>query len=557
MHSNLPPLYKIPHDYQQKAIDSFFEYYKNSKNAGNPLITVPTGGGKSIINAEIIRTIYNLNSSVKILCLTHTQDIIGQNAVTLKTQAPHIQYGIYSAGLGQKCLDHTITFAGIQSIWDKHLHVGHVDLIMIDEAHLCPVNDNGRYREFIGNLKKINPNIRIFGLTATPWRLDNGWLTCGIDKIFDCIIYEISILELIGKGRLSTIITSKEVLTKADFSDLKINKMTNDYIPSTVSDAIYKIIGPAISECISLAKDRKSWIVFCPSLRILKQAEELLNFNGITTRSITSLSKGGKTARAAVIEDFKKGRFQALLNVDSLTTGFDAPNVDCMICLRPTQSSGLWVQMLGRAMRINPGKENALLLDYGGNLERHGPIDKIQPPYKSSRKKKKGEEEVTIKPVKVCPRCEQECSMTVQACPFCNYEYPIVKHIEERASQADVFSVKREPVLPNVNYMMKLRHKKQGMRDCVKIAYVCSNGKTYFDWLYPEHTSLAKNKTILYFYDIGLTSPNTVQELLDMDIPMPKSIRVDETGKYPVVLSRNYDNPAMAEENMMETSYRG
>ena len=546
---------KIPHDFQEKAIQSFFEYYRNPKNTGNPLIKVPTGGGKSIINAEIIKRVYDNYSQVRILCLTHTKEIIGQNAEELKNQAPYIKYGIYSSGLNQKCLDHNITFAGIQSVWNKHLHVGHQDLIMIDEAHLCPTKDNGRYRAFIGELIKINPKLRIFGLTATPWRLDNGSLISGPEKIFDSIIYEISILELIEKGKLSTITTPKDKLISADFTDLKINKINGDFTTSSADFAISKIVMPAMSQAISLAKDRKSWVVFCPSIRILEKVESLLNLNGISCRSITGDTNSKK--RKNDIEDFKQYKFQALLTVDALTTGFNAQNIDCLIVLRPTQSSGLLVQILGRGMRIFPGKIDCLLLDYGGNLERHGPIDRIQPPPIKSSRKKKGEDEITIRPVKFCPRCEQESAPNVQACPFCNYEYPILKNIEEKASCAEVFSKKHEPLEPKVNFILKTRHKKEGMPDSVRVGYVCNNGKTYFDWLCPEHSSLARNKTMLYFYDLKLTPPNTVDECLAMKIPKPIKIRVDESGKYPQVLNRYYDEDSIGTSDEYEFGNTG
>jgi DNA repair protein RadD len=529
---------KTPRDYQEKAIKSFFEYFKIPRNDGNPLITVPTGGGKSLICAEIIKRIYDINNNIKILCITHTKEIVSQNAQELQIQANYIKYGIYSSGLNQKCLDHGVTFAGIQSIWDLSDKIGHVDLVIIDEAHLLPNEDTGRYRHLISNLKTINKNLRVFGLTATPWRLNGGSLIVGDDKIFDSIIYEISIVELIDKGALVTVVTPKNKLVEADFSELKVNKANGDFVPSSSETAISKIVNPAISESISLAKQRTSWIIFCPTIKILEEVMSLLNLNGISAKSITG--KTSKKIRENTILDFKKKKFIALVSVDALTTGFNAPNVDCMICLRPTQSSALWVQMVGRAMRTYPGKDNALLLDYGGNIARHGAIDKIQPP-KKNRKKKKNDGEVTIRPVKICPRCDQESAPSIQACPFCGYEYPILKNIEEKASNLDVLSTVKEPFTVNVNYLTKSRHKKDGMPDSVKVGYVCDNGKMYFEWLCPEHTSLAKNKTILYFYDINISCPKTVDECLSMDIPKPRLIIIDDNNKYPIIIKRIYE----------------
>jgi len=129
---------------------------------------------------------------------------------------PGAPMGIYSASIGRKDLGEPITFAGIQSVRKKAQALGHVDLVIIDECHLVNHKDEGGYRKLLGDLKEINPALRVVGLTATPYRLGHGLIT---DKpaLFDDLLTSVSIEELIFKGHLSTL-RSKMTRAKLDTS---------------------------------------------------------------------------------------------------------------------------------------------------------------------------------------------------------------------------------------------------------------------------------------------------------------------------------------------------
>ena len=124
-----------------------------------------------------------------------------------------------------------------------------------------------------------------------------------------------------------------------------------------------------------------------------------------------------------MLRDFKDQKIRCLLSVNVLSTGFDAPSVDCIVLFRATTSPGLFYQMLGRGMRLSPAKENCLVIDHGGNVRRHGPVTNITPPKPRGSKKEDDEEKV-----KICDRCDAATPMPAPAeCPACGTPFPVWK----------------------------------------------------------------------------------------------------------------------------------
>ena len=188
--------------YQQRAIDQLYEWFKT--NTGNPCLVLPTGAGKSHIVAALCKDAVQNWSGTRILMLTHVKELIEQNAEKMRLHWPNAPMGIYSASIGKRQLGEPITFAGIQSVVKKADLLGHIDLVIIDECHLVNHKNEGGYRTLLADLQAINPNMRVVGLTATPFRLGHGLIT---DKpaIFDDLIEPASIDELIYHGYLSTL----------------------------------------------------------------------------------------------------------------------------------------------------------------------------------------------------------------------------------------------------------------------------------------------------------------------------------------------------------------
>lgn len=181
-------------DYQKHALEQINDWFQ-ANPTGKPCLVFPTGSGKSHIIAALCIQTLNHHAENRILMLTHVKELIEQNAEKLRSHLANAPLGIYSAGIGKKELGHPITFASIQSARKKAKELGHISLVIIDEAHLVSHKDEGGYRSLLNELEAINPNIRVIGLTATPYRLGHGLIT---DKpaIFDALIEPISVTEI-------------------------------------------------------------------------------------------------------------------------------------------------------------------------------------------------------------------------------------------------------------------------------------------------------------------------------------------------------------------------
>ena len=374
---------------------------------------LPTGAGKSHIVAALCKEALQQWPETRVLMLTHQKELLEQNAEKLRQHWPGAPFGMYSASIGKRQLGEPITFAGIQSVRNKANLLGHVDLILIDECHLVSHKDEGGYRKLIAALMAINPNLRVIGLTASPYRLGHGLIT---DKpaLFDALIEPVSVEELIYKGHLS-ILRSK--ITASQLSVDGVHKRGGEYIESELQAAVDtdEQNQRVVDEVLRFAGDRKSWLFFCAGVQHAEHVCEVLRQRGIVAECVTGATS--KTERERILADFKAGKIKAVTNVSVLSTGFDHLGIDLIAMLRPTMSAGLYVQMAGRGLRVAPGKMDCLVLDFAGVVSTHGPITAVQPPKKSGEKA--GEA-----PSKTCEACGEICHAAVQVCPACGHGFP-------------------------------------------------------------------------------------------------------------------------------------
>ncbi len=168
--------------YQRESIDALYEHWQSG--GGNGLIVIPTGGGKSLIIATLLREIMTTWPLMRVGMITHTKELISQNYAELLKVWPQAPAGIYSAGIGRRDTRHPILFCGVQSVWNKTDLIGRFDLLLIDEAHLISRSAGTMYGKFLAALKERQTDFRIVGLTATPYRLDSGRLDKGPDRLF-------------------------------------------------------------------------------------------------------------------------------------------------------------------------------------------------------------------------------------------------------------------------------------------------------------------------------------------------------------------------------------
>jgi DNA repair protein RadD len=517
--------------YQSAAINGIYNYF--ASETGNPLIVIPTAGGKSLVMATFVEGVLKAYPDQRILIVTHVRELIEQNHAELLRLWPGAPAGIYSAGLKQRDLKAPILFAGIQSI-QKHVYgVQQCDLVLIDEAHLIPRSSNTMYRRFLDGLKRLNPAMKVIGLTATPYRLDSGLLHEGKDAIFTDVAYEASVRELIDDGYLAPVI-SKPMATQIDVSG--VGTRGGEFIAKDLEAAVDQdaITQAAVGEIATFGHDRKSWLVFCAGVDHAHHVRDAIRARGVTCETIVGDTPS--VQREALIKDFKAGRIRCLTNANVLTTGFNAPGVDLIAMLRPTKSAGLYVQIVGRGCRLAPGKEDCLVLDFAGNIARHGPIDAIKP-----KRPKAGEDGEA--PTKVCPECSSVVHAAVRECPDCGHLFPPPQvHLDAQASTLDVLSSGKSQWLPvtGVNYA---RHDKPGKPPSLRVDYLtglCSHS----EWVCFEHPGYARQKAVSWWARRapGLPVPQRVDEALALRTRLkpPAEIAVRPSGRFTEVVAARF-----------------
>lgn len=513
--------------YQTEAVAAIYNYF--TTGTGNPLVVLPTGAGKSLTMADFIHGALTRYPGTRILLLTHVKELIQQDAQAIIRYWPQAPVGIWSASLNSK-QQAQITVAGIQSIHRLPATFAGTDLVLIDEAHLLSKNADTMYGRFLKALRGYNPNLKVIGMTATPYRMDSGLLTQGEHRIFTDICYEADVGRLIKEGYLCALV-AKNGATKADLSG--VHTRGGEFVAGELQDAMNKdhLINGALDEVAKFAADRKHVLGFAAGVAHAQRCAELCQARGWSADYVTGDMPAGE--RDAKIQAFKDGRTRFLWNAMLLTTGFDAPHIDCILMLRPTKSTGLYVQIMGRGLRKHPSKDNTLILDFAGNVERHGPIDQIKVKPKSD----KGEG-VSVAPVKECPNCNALVATAVRTCPECSHEFPppdTDKHGTE-ASDGVVVAALEKPRSYAVSQVEYEVHKKPGKADSLKVTYHCGPS-AFSEWVPVEDPrSVVRKHAVSWFWQRGAMCPDKVAEALDMArqkrIPAPDAITVKLDGKY-------------------------
>lgn len=481
-----------PRYYQQDAHDAVWDAIRGG--ARSTLAVLPTGAGKTPLIAMLCRTAIGWSGRVAVV--SHVRELVDQSAKTLGRFLPPLtSIGVYSAGLKSREIGEQITVAGVQSVTRRAADLGRIDVLLIDEAHLIPPEGEGQYRTLIDALREINPNMRVIGLTATPYRLGFGMIA-GEGRIFESTAYEIGVRKLIDEGFLSPLV-SKAAKRAIDTSG--VAKRGGEFVARDLERAADSghLVGAAVAELLKSAHDRKSVLVFACGVEHAQHiTDEIARQSGERAELIT-----GETLtyeRDDVVRAFKGGRLRWLVNVQVLTTGFDAPGVDCVALMRPTMSAGLYYQMVGRGFRLAPGKENCLVLDFGGNVERHGPVDAIEV-------SEPGEGGGPA-PVKVCPTCGLCVHTSVRVCPECGHEYPREINVENAASETPILSEpptceKQWRKVQGVEYW---RHEKRGDPNApptMRVVYQLGFSEYVSEWVCIEHIGYPARKARRWWAD--------------------------------------------------------
>lgn len=524
-------------DYQQRAIDQLYAWFR-SNATGHPCLVLPTGAGKSHIVAALTKDALQNWPQTRVLMLTHQKELIEQNAEKLRQHWPGAPLGIYSASVGKKELGEPITFAGIQSVRGKAHLLGHQDLVIVDEAHTINHKDEGGYRQLIGELEAINPDMRVIGLTATPYRLGHGLITEG-DALFTDLIEPVTVEELVLKGYLAPL---RSKVTAAHYDVSGVHKRGGEYIERELQAAVDTDDQNAaiVDEVIRHAGDRKAWLFFCAGVQHAEHIADELNRRGIAAAVISG--KTPKRQREQIIADFKAGRLRALTNANVLTTGFDYPDIDLIAMLRPTLSPSLYVQMAGRGLRPKSHTDHCLVLDFAGAVKQHGPITSVEPPRKSGD----GGGEA---PVKVCDNCSELVHLSVMICPACGASFPEPEEKTVELHTDDIMGIEAQEMRVK-SWQWRTHVSRSSGKEMVKVTYYGAlSDRPVTEYLPVLHDGYAGQKAMATVAHIARNAGASVPESgdivelcdeLNRGFP-PDQIGYKMDGKFYRVLTREWE----------------
>jgi len=538
--------------YQTEAIAAAYAHMRASPSP--TLIVLPTGAGKSAVISSMAKDAVGWGG--RVLILSHVRELIGQVADTIRRiwGDPMAPVGVYSAGLKSRDTDDAIICAGIQSVYKRACELGRFDLLLVDEAHLIPTDGEGMYRKLLEDLRVINPNLRLVGLTATDFRLDCGYIH-GEGKLFESVCYEAKVRDLIDQGFLCPL-RGKNGGTP-DLSSVHIRG--GEYIAGELEDVMADDakVAAACDELMRYGGDRKTWLVFCCGVKHAGMVSAALAARGIEAPVIVADTPSDE--RAELIGRYKAKGLRCLVSVGVLTTGFDAPHVDLIALLRPTQSAGLYVQMVGRGLRIDAGKRDCLVLDMAGVISEHGPVDAIE-----IREKRKAKGEVDA-PTKTCPQCQEILPAAAVTCHCCGHVFPreTAKHDEFAHDVSPLVEYTEEWVdvtswdwaVHNKKRLNAATGKQEKVKDApqtLRVTYSHGFRQDVSEWVCFGHTGFARNKAEKWWEEItsqpGASAPPSALEALDKldelrnagDVRLVKRLLLRLGGRWPEIVGREF-----------------
>ena len=508
----------ILRDYQTQAVDAALAHFRQSEDPA--VIVLPTGAGKSLVIAELSRL-----ARGHVISLAHVKELVEQNHA--KFLATGSAAGIFSAGLGQKDSNVKTTFASIQSL-SANLAAFNVpaSLIIIDECHRVGLEDSAQYNKTLAHFRRLNPKVKILGLTATPYRLGSGWIyqhhyhgytRPSADSFFKKCIFELPLQYMVKNRYLTPPIHYDAAVAHYDFSllteSLDGEQNTDDIALNELIHKHPRVTKAVTEQILQLSQDREGVMIFAATVDHAKEICAYLPEQ--QTALITGTTKIKQ--RDTLIAAFKAKHIKYLVNVSVLTTGFDAPHVDVIAILRPTQSISLFQQIVGRGLRLSPGKKDCLVLDYTNNG-----YDIFQPEI--------GEKKPTPDSIAVqihCPQCdfanafwgrkdaqghilehfgrrcqglidtpdgETQCSyrFRFKHCPYCNQENDIAarqcQHCNEKLIDPD--DILRKALNLNNNKVLR----------CAAITPVINSAEKSIKITYHDEDGLTLSETFRFNY---------------------------------------------------------
>lgn len=396
--------------YQAEAAQSALDWMKKSTKPF--IIDAATGAGKSHIIAEIARVIHDLTGK-RVLCLAPSAELVMQNRE--KFIATGNSASTFSASAGAKELRHPVVFGSPLTVKNRISRFkDDYALVILDEAHgITPT-----VREIIQGMREGNQNLRVCGLSATPYRLGSGWIfrehvnghingeDTARDPYFAKCVYQIGARSLIDAGFLTPPVIGAINASGYDTSGLALNNR-GQFDAEAVDRAYHghgRKTAAIVGDVVAQSRDRKGVMFFAATV---KHAQEVM---ASLPPELSEIVTGDtpKAKRDSILKRFKAQQIKYLVNVSVLTTGFDASHVDVIAILRKTESVGLLQQIIGRGLRLHDGKSDCLVLDYTTNLEDHCPDGDLFAPVVKAGKAASGNGGMACE----CPSCGYENTFT-------------------------------------------------------------------------------------------------------------------------------------------------
>jgi DNA repair protein RadD len=532
-----------PRPHQSAAVDAVLDHW--SAGGGNPLVSMCVGSGKSHTQGILAAKLMRPNPRIRFLGLTLTQELIKQNVDALRDVWPDAPVGINSEGLKRRDTKNPIIFAHPASIINNLRALGPRHVIMVDECHAISHDQEvGMYSAIFAELRKIIPDLRIVGLTGTPYRLTSGrldepWKTH--KPLFDKLVYEYSILDGIRDGYIVPPI-AKRPSVGLDASGVKTRG--GEYVTGQAQKAVDKadLNEKIVSDILEQTRDRNSVVVFAQGVEHAEHLQQEFTKKG--ARAVVVEGAMSPKQRREAIDFFKRGAAKYLINFKVAGTGFDHRPIDAIALVRLSKSMGLITQFTGRGLRMSPGKGNCLVLDYGGSIQELGPIDTY-----TGRRIPGAPGKA---PTKVCPDpCGTIHHTGVLRCNNCGYEFPRAPtKLSAETADAAILSTQQQAKwydVQTVNYSLHIGRNQDGTDKppSLRITYVCSPSVTPSEFLAFEGVKQGAQHFARHKWSarsITGVIPSTSKEALGMvkDLRKPARVQLRKDGKYYEVLATDF-----------------
>lgn len=305
---------------------------------------------------------------------------------------------------------------------------------------------------------------------------------------------------------------------------------------------IDEITKKCVDEIVFHGQQRKKWLIFTAGIQHCEHVTQEILSRGISCEMV--IGDTDKKERENIVKRFKSGETKCLVNVATMTTGVNVPDIDMIAFLRPTKSPVLYIQMIGRGLRTAEGKENLLCLDFGGVIENLGPIDSVEIRKKNTAKDPDAPKGDAI--LKHCPACGEMCAAAQRFCYVCSYSF-INDALNTKSEDHNAILSSDEPIEERAVIAMNIdKHYKGGNIEATPslcVSYITMSG-VYKEWICFEHKGYARDKAIHWHKKMGMEGmnpPNTIDDAIGYGYKAPSKVMIRKEGKYYRVKDISFD----------------